>query len=137
MNEHQLQQKINLLGSGDVRLWRNNVGTGWAGKAERVTPLNLHTLGRSLEPGDVIVRQARPLHAGLCKGSSDLIGFRSVEVGGNKLAQFVAFEVKTATGRTTEQQRRYLAMVERLGGLAAVVRSVEEAEQALRGPPMM
>lgn len=136
MNEHQLQQKINLLGSGDVRLWRNNVGTGWAGKAERVTPLNLYTLGRSLEPGDVIVRQARPLHAGLCKGSSDLIGFRSVDVGGNRLAQFVAFEVKTATGRTTEEQRHYLAMVERLGGLAAVVRSVEEAKQALRGPPM-
>lgn len=136
MTEHQTQQKILLLGRGENRLWRNNVGTGWSGKAERVTPVNFYTLGRSLQPGDVVVRQGRPLHAGLCKGSSDVIGFRSIEVGSQRIAQFVALEVKTGKGRATEEQRHFLALVERMGGIAAIVRSVEEAEQVLRGPPM-
>jgi hypothetical protein len=136
MTEHQIQQRILLLGRGKNRLWRNNVGTGWAGKSERVSQVNCYTLGRSLQPGDVVVRQARPLHAGLCQGSSDAIGFRSIEIGTQTIAQFVALEVKSAKGRPTEEQRHYLALVRQMGGIGEIVRSVEEAEQVLRGPPM-
>ena len=128
-SEHQIQQRILLAhGSGDVRLWRNNVGTGWAGQATRVTAGNLHAIAHSIRPGDVIIRNGRPLHAGLCVGSSDLIGYRRI----NGVAQFVALEVKTATGRATPEQTRFLDHINTAGGCGAVVRSVADADAVLR-----
>jgi hypothetical protein len=128
-SEHDTQQRILLAhGSGPVRLFRNNVGTGWAGAATRVTAGNLPALAHTLRPGDVVVRNARPLHAGLCVGSSDLIGYRQVD----GLAQFVALEVKSATGRPTPEQTRFLDHISSAGGCAAVVRSVADADAVLR-----
>lgn len=137
--EHPIQQRILLAcGSGDRRLWRNNVGTGWAGKSKRVTAGNLRAVAVGLRPGDVVIRAARPLHAGLCVGSSDLIGLRSLEITpelvGQRLAQFVALEVKTASGVVSPKQRAFLRLAQELGGVAAVCRSVEEAEQLLSTP---
>ena len=65
MSERAIQNEV-LLALADLGItgWRNNVGTGWAGKASK------------RDDGSVLVRDARPLHAGLCKGSSDLIGLR-------------------------------------------------------------
>jgi hypothetical protein len=75
---------------------------------------------------------------GLCKGSSDLIGLRVLEITpelvGQRLAQFVALEVKTAQGVLSQEQRAFLRLVKDLGGVAAVCRSVEEAEQLLGTP---
>jgi hypothetical protein len=128
-SEHDTQQRILLAhGSGDVRLFRNNVGTGWAGAATRITAGNLQAIAHTIRPGDVVVRNARPLHAGLCVGSSDLIGYRRV----GDLAQFVALEVKSATGRPTPEQTRFLDHISSAGGCAAVVRSVADADAVLR-----
>ena len=129
MSEHITQQRILLAcGSGNVRLWRNNVGTGWAGQATKVTPGNLHAIAAGLRPGDVVIRQGRPLHAGLCVGSSDLIGYRVVD----RVAQFVALEVKSATGRPTAQQTQFLDHINAVGGLAGIARSVDDAAAILR-----
>ena len=129
MSEHITQQQILLAhGSGSVRLWRNNVGTGWAGQATKVTPGNLRTIAAGLRPGDVVIRQGRPLHAGLCVGSSDLIGYRVVD----RVAQFVALEVKSATGRPTAQQVQFLDHINAVGGLAGIARSVDDAAAILR-----
>lgn len=129
MSEHITQQRILLAcGSGSVRLWRNNVGTGWAGQATKVTPGNLRTVSQALRPGDVVIRQGRPLHAGLCVGSSDLIGYRVVD----RVAQFVALEVKSATGRPTAQQVQFLDHINAVGGLAGIARSVDDAAAILR-----
>jgi hypothetical protein len=131
MTEHAIQQRILLAcGSGPVRLWRNNVGTGWAGQATRVTTGNLRAVAQGLQPGDVVIRQGRPLHAGLCVGSSDLIGYRQVD----GVAQFVALEVKSATGRPTTQQTQFLNHITSAGGCAGVVRSVDDAHTVLRYP---
>lgn len=128
MSEHITQQRILLAcGSGDTRLWRNNVGTGWAGPTTKVTPGNLRAVSQALRPGDVVIRQARPLHAGLCVGSSDLIGYRVVD----GVAQFVALEVKSATGRPTAQQTQFLDHINEVGGCAGIVRSVEDARSVL------
>jgi len=113
MREQELQQRIRLeLGRGPVRLWRNNVG---ALRDER----------------------GRLVTYGLCKGSSDLIGLRQLLIGpehlGQVLAVFTALEVKTDTGRLSEEQRRFLQLVQQLGGRAGVVRSVADAEQLLNG----
>ena len=124
MGEHVVQQKILLAcGSGNTRLWRNNVGTGWAGQATKIQRRGMV----AVEPGDVIVRQARPLHAGLCVGSSDLIGYRQVA----GVAQFVALEVKSAAGRPTAQQVQFLDHITSVGGCAGIVRSVEDAQTVL------
>lgn len=129
MSEHITQQQILLAhGSGTTRLWRNNVGTGWAGQATKVTPGNLRAVSQALRPGDVVIRQGRPLHAGLCVGSSDLIGYRQVD----GVAQFVALEVKSATGRPTKEQTLFIDHIQAAGGLAGIARSVDDAAAILR-----
>ena len=131
MSEHITQQQILLAhGSGSVRLWRNNVGTGWAGQATKVTGGNRQAIAASLRPGDVVIRRGRPLHAGLCVGSSDLIGYRVVD----RVAQFVALEVKSATGRATAQQVQFLDHINAVGGLAGIARSVDDAAAILQLP---
>ena len=115
MCEHEIQQRIRLAcGRGPVRLWRNNTGA-------------------------LVDQQGRFVRFGLCKGSSDLIGLRSLvvspEMVGQRLAQFVALEIKTARGVISPEQRAFLELVEQLGGLTAVCRSVEAAEQALALTP--
>jgi len=127
MSEHTTQQRILLAcGSGSARLWRNNVGTGWAGQAVKIQRRGMV----AVEPGDIIVRQGRPLHAGLCVGSSDLIGYRVVD----RVAQFVALEVKSATGRATAQQTQFIDHINAVGGCAGIVRSVEDAQTVLSIP---
>jgi hypothetical protein len=74
-----------------------------------------------------VIRQGRPLHAGLCVGSSDLIGYRQVD----GVAQFVALEVKSATGRPTAQQTQFLDHITSAGGCAGIVRSVDDAQVLL------
>ena len=114
MSEQELQQRIRLeLGSGPVRLWRNNVGALCDPRGRLVT-------------------------YGLCTGSSDLIGLRQLTVTpehlGQHLALFCALEVKTQRGRATAAQQRFLAAVRELGGLAGVVRSLAEARAVLGLP---
>lgn len=131
MTEHETQQRILLAcGSGTTRLWRNNVGTGWAGQATQVTAANATAIGQTLRPGDVVVRQGRPLHAGLCVGSSDLIGYRQVD----GVAQFVAIEVKSERGRPTPQQVQFLNHIQAAGGCAGITRSVDDARMMLAFP---
>jgi len=60
---------------------------------------------------------------GLANGSSDLIGIVA--------GRFVAFEVKTPTGRLSKDQQQFLSLVRRKGGFACVVRSVDDARAAL------
>jgi hypothetical protein len=136
MSEHAIQQRILLAcGRGPTRLFRNNVGTGWAGQATKVTPGNLRAVAQALQPGDVVVRNGRPLNAGLCVGSSDLIGWRSraitPELVGQTIAQFVAIEVKSETGRTTAQQDQFLSQIQGAGGCGGVARSVDAATALL------
>ena len=136
--EHPIQQRILIAhGSGDTRLWRNNVGTGWTGQATRVSAGNLAAVARGLRAGDVVIRAGRPLHAGLCVGSSDLIGLRSLvvrpELVGQRIGRFAAVEVKSPTGRLTKEQAAFIETVKRLGGLAGEARSPEEAAGILAG----
>lgn len=71
----------------------------------------------------------RPVKIGT-PGVSDCIGFRSITVTqdmvGQKVAQFVACEVKAAKGRATDQQKQFLAVVERAGGVALIARSADD-----------
>lgn len=107
-----LQIKASEMGH---RLFRNNSGVGWAGQQVRVARSRMVMV----HPGDVVIRSARPLHAGLAEGSSDLIGLSSS-------GRFLAVEVKSLKGRTTDRQESFIDMVNRLGGIGMIAKSVED-----------
>lgn len=65
---------------------------------------------------------------GLTVGSSDLIGYRVH----NGVAQFCAFECKAAGKNATPEQQQFIDDVRAAGGIAGVVRNVDEAEALLR-----
>ena len=68
---------------------------------------------------------------GLCKGSADLIGYRTItitpEMLGQQVEVFTSIEVKTPTGRVRPEQQAWLETVQAAGGIAGVARSVEDA----------
>jgi hypothetical protein len=113
MSETQIQQAVRLSCSqGPARLWRNNSGK-----------LPDPKTGRWVQFG-----VASP-------GGSDLIGYRQVVIGpehvGRTMAVFTAVEVKTATGRATKEQTAFVEHVKQAGGIAGVVRSVDDARGLL------
>lgn len=126
MSETNLTRQI-MLAIGKqrprTRVFRNNVGMGWQ--------------GQSTKKGDVlIIQNPRPLQAGLCEGSSDLIGWTTVEVTpdmiGKRLAIFTALEVKVPGGKgPTPEQSNFIQQVQRAGGIAGVVRSDKDATDLL------
>lgn len=62
---------------------------------------------------------------GLVVGASDLIGIVKPH------GRFLALEVKTARGRLTKEQTQFLLLVNRMGGVARLVRSTQEAACAV------
>ena len=91
----------------NVRLWRNESGLFYAPNGSRVK-------------------------AGLCRGSSDLIGLRTIlitpQMAGTKIAQFLAIEVKVPGGKITDEQTRFIEMVNELGGYGRVIDRIDEAK---------
>jgi len=116
--ESFLIKEIQLTLSRAMRLFRNNTGVAWAGKVVKRSRKTL------------TIENPRPLHAGLVQGSSDLIGWTTVDVTpemvGRQIAVFTAAEVKTGASKPTEKQIKFLQAVRASGGIAGVVRSVED-----------
>lgn len=59
-------------------------------------------------------------------GGADLIGLWRMPSG---VARFVALEIKTPIGRQSEEQKRFQQLVEKRGGVYAVLRSVDDARR--------
>ncbi len=129
MRESNILRDVMLaLGAGAVRMFRNNAGAAWQGTSTR------------LQNGDVLLRNPRRVVYGVGNpGGSDLIGWRTVEVTpemvGRRVAVFVAVEVKSSTGRASEDQKRFLEAVRAGGGIGVVARSAEAAADMVMGPP--
>ena len=110
-SEQSIQQEIRIACSrGQTRLFRNNTGT-------------------------LRDQHGRPVQFGLCKGSADLIGWRTItitpEMVGQQVAVFASIEVKTPSGRLRPEQQQWLDAVQAAGGIAGVARSVSDAERLL------
>jgi hypothetical protein len=106
-SEQSIQQHIRITCStGDTRLFRNNTGT-------------------------LRDQHGRPVSFGLCKGSADLIGYRTITITpdmvGQQVAVFTSIEVKTPTGRIRPEQQAWLDTIQAAGGIAGVARSVDDA----------
>lgn len=116
---------------GSVRLFRNTTGQAYQGEIRSPSG------GRGSFSKDFIcLRSPRIVKYGLAEGSSDLIGWRSVEITpemvGKKIAQFVALEVKTERGKLAEKQRAFIQQVNQAGGVGYVVNSVEQVKENLK-----
>jgi hypothetical protein len=125
MTERPMIDAILLGGSKlGARLFRQNTGMGWAGKIMKRAHDSV-TLGNP-----------RPLKAGLCMGSSDIIGIMPVQITaamiGKTIGVFVAIEVKAGKTATSDDQVKFLAMVERYGGIAVLARDEAAALAALK-----
>jgi hypothetical protein len=85
--------------------------------------------------GRLQTKQGQWIQYGLCVGSSDLIGWRTLTVGpemvGRKFAQFIAVEVKTPKGVVSEEQEAFLKTVQEAGGMANVFRSENELPEGI------
>ena len=113
MNETSIRKEIQVALSGkNCRMFRNNVG-------------EFHDEGKKIH-----------IVYGLCPGSSDLIGWKTVtitpEMCGREIAIFFACEVKKPDGKKpTPAQENFIAAVQSAGGIAFVAHSPEEAENKI------
>lgn len=133
MNETSLRNAVLLAVSKlGARLFRNNTGMAWIGRSEKI--LKASTV--RVFPGDVVIREARPLHAGLVKGGADLIGWTSTRIEpedvGRTVAVFTALELKTGRLKATPEQANFVEQIKMAGGIAGIVRDVEEATRLLQ-----
>ena len=106
MSESHLVRSI-LLAYGTsptIRLFRQNTGVG------------------------VGLKHSGVISFGLCKGSSDIIGIKSPE------GRFIALECKMKPRKATPEQVQFLLMVDRMGGIAACVYSLEDCFAVLGRP---
>lgn len=123
-------RRLQILASSlGARLFRQNSGMAWVGNKVERGPRTVH-----LGAGDVVIRNARPFHAGF-QGMSDLGGWRPVvimpDMVGTTIAQRVEAEVKTETGRATKEQRAWIDAVNKAGGRAGVVRNDDDMRALL------
>ena len=97
------------------RLFRNNTGTAWQGEIIK------------LKNGDILIKNPRPIHFGLCKGSSDSIGFIPVKITyshvGKTLPVFTAIEFKSKTGRLSTEQKNFNEMILSHNGISITANS--------------
>jgi hypothetical protein len=111
-DEQAIQNKIRIAFGArpDLKLFRNNTGA-------------------------YKDKNGQFIRFGLCVGSSDLIGLRSVVVTpdmvGKRVALFAALEIKTEKGRPTADQTRFLHVVSEMGGLAGIARNEGDAAAIL------
>jgi len=103
-------------------IFRQNVGQTWTGSKVVKVP-----------GGNIVLENPQPVRMGLCNGSSDLIGWRSIEITpemvGNKIAVFLAIESKSEHGVVSKDQRKFIDRVIEDGGIAGIARKPEDADE--------
>ncbi len=120
MNENNIQKRIMLTVSKlGTKIFRNNVGTAWNGK------------NYATKDGKRVIENAQLIRFGLCKGSSDLIGYTSKTITpdmvGQKVAVFTAIEVKKKGGKQSPEQINFIKRLNDAGGFGGFAYSEAEA----------
>lgn len=123
MNETEIMKRIQIvLAKCGARLFRNNNALAWAGHVQRF-PEPTKIL---LNPTDVVIRNARPIHAGLGPDSADLVGFAKHN------GKFISCEVKVPGEEPTAEQYNWLNTVHAAHGIAFWADSEESAIKQYR-----
>jgi len=115
MSEKSILNKLQLYASSlGHRLFRNNSGAAWAGKAIQ------------LANGDVLVKQARLVKYGIGTGSGDLIGGTVINITsdmvGRNILVFTNYEVKANRTPITKEQQAFHEAITKLGGISVIDR---------------
>jgi hypothetical protein len=117
MKEQQLYKELQARHSKYGVLFRNNTGVGFQGKRATINSRQ-------------VIIEPRQITFGLCVGSSDLIGWTekivTSDMIGQKIAIFTALEVKNLSGKTTKEQINFIKQVRKSGGIANIMRWVDE-----------
>ena len=124
----ECQIRASKLGA---RIWRQNSGISWAGKATRVEKNGQYTL----KIGDVIIRNGYALRSGF-PGISDGGGYCMVTVTPDMVGQSmpVVLQVETkADTVVTDEQRKFIAHVRGVGGRAGVARCADDVDRIIAG----
>jgi hypothetical protein len=104
--ETNISNRVRLKISHLCRTFRNNVGLFTTNTGDKI-------------------------RTGLCKGSSDLIGWTTIEVTpemvGARVGLFVGIEIKSVRGRPSAEQTNFINQVNGAGGVAFIARSPDEA----------
>jgi len=134
-SEHTIQNEIRNALAGEAFLFRANVGTGYQGSGKPVrTP---YPITVNLNPGDVLLRAARPFDTGLPVGFHDVFGWSEVTITpdmvGQTVAMFVSFDTKSETGKGSPEQIAFANAVIRSGGRSGFARSVDQARDIVHG----
>jgi hypothetical protein len=112
-------------------VFRNTTAKAWAGKSFALRPGDVYRA----HGGERVVLNAYPIQAGLCVGSSDVIGMVPVVITpamvGKQVAVFAGWEVKDGEGRATKDQKNFVNHIVATGGIGVVVRSEAEAIEAI------
>ena len=122
MTEREIMNRIHMtIGSReDARLFRNNLGKAWVARGKPVRT-----------DGGVFLPHGQQYQFGLPPGSPDLVGIKMIRVSpdmvGRTVGLFLGIEVKVPGGRVQTDQRRFLEMIKRFGGVSGVAWSIEEA----------
>lgn len=105
-NEILAKSRIEAGKDTELRLFRNNTGSLFDEKSNRMVTF------------------------GLCPGSSDLIGWRSVvitpEMVGKRVAIFIGAECKAPYSYASTPQRQFIQVVRDMGGRAGIFRNPDE-----------
>jgi hypothetical protein len=106
VKERNVQHDIRLaLGlESDLVLFRNNSGVAFQRHGEREDVVRYGVGGN---------------------GGADLLGILA------PTGRWIALELKNESGRASKEQEQFLALIRRMGGFGAVVRSIDEARSAL------
>lgn len=128
-SESNVLRQVWVAVAATTILFRVNTGKAWLGAGPP----------KRLVDGSVVIPGARPVALGYSRpdgtpvaGTADLMGWTSMRVTpsmvGCRVAVVTAIETKRTTGgRTSDDQRKFLELVQRAGGIAGVANSADAA----------
>jgi hypothetical protein len=134
VNEHEIQNRIRAAISPYGKYFRVNSGTGWTSNDLR----RITVAGRyELQPGDVVLKNARPFTTGVPAGYSDVSGATTITVHpslvGEKIAVATFIECKVPGKNPTPDQRNFLSAMREAGAIAGVASSEADAINIILG----
>lgn len=126
MNEHDTQNMIrDMLNLTTSTFWRVNVIGGFSGQYHR----DSH--------GGIYIAKPSWITTGVPKGFPDLIGVKPLTINssmiGKRIGQFAFIEVKSKSGRLSQDQKLMHQLLLNNGAIGGVARNIDDAMNLIYG----
>ena len=128
MNHANLKNSILIKANKitGVKLWPNPTGLAWNG-----TVIKQWTVGNKKY---AILENPRPVKYGMGKGILDTVGFKAEQIGRVTIPRFISFDAKTPNDRLKPEQKNFISVVSKYGGIADEVRNVDDIPALIERP---